>query len=123
MQKIVDLKQCIGWARQMRARCNSLWKSDLWTLPKFYSKISLFMKSVNFQCDLLTKMIRNNWVRVLTADFIHLCGFSSVDFFDRKLLQMFATANADVKLANASIHLCDLAFNVSVNKTVKFWLQ
>lgn len=36
---------------------------------------------------------------------------------------MFASANADVKLANAFIYLCDLAFNVSVNKTVKLWVQ
>lgn len=60
---------------------------------------------------------------ILAKVFHHFCGFFSRDAFDGKLLQIFAFANAEVQFANAFICLCDLAFNDSVNKTVKFWLQ
>lgn len=68
-------------------------------------------------------MIRNNWFWYWLLDFHHFCGFSSTDPFNRKLLQIISSANADVKFVNAFVCLCDLTFNVSVNKTVKFWLQ
>lgn len=61
----------------------------------------------------MVKMITNNGS----------CGLSSLWWI--LFLHTLATGNfcKCLHLANAFIHLCDLAFNVSVNKTVKFWLQ
>lgn len=64
----------------------------------------------------MAKMITND--QYFDADWAR---FTLVD----SLLQTPSTGNfcKCLHLANAFIHLCELAFNVSVSKTVKFWLQ